>query len=96
MGWLTVALGVFVTYTFLQEDQPIWTAISGAATLVNIWSYGAMHNFAAEAGRSRPRRDGQFSDRDLAAVPDWLTNINMGTAVIIGALLLWLTASQWT
>jgi hypothetical protein len=95
VGWLTVALGVFVTYNFFRQDQAIWTAISGVTTLINFWSYGAMHNFAAEAARRRPRRDGQFSDRDLVAVPNWLTNVNMGTAVIIGALLLWLTASQW-
>lgn len=95
MGWLIVALGGFATYNLSQEGQVIWAFVAGAATLTNFWSYGVMHNLAMEAARGRSARIEQFRDEDLAAVPNWLTNINIGTAVIIGALLLWLAVSEW-
>lgn len=95
MGWLIVALGALATYGFFQGGQGVWSGTAAAATLVNFWSYGVMHNIALESAKQRPPHANGFSDEDLEVVPNWLTNINLGSAIAIVILLIWLGLSRW-
>lgn len=92
MGWLTVVLGGIAAYLFYSSDKNALAFAAAVLALLNLWSYGVMHNFAVEAAKQRATYRGEFSDfekRDLAAVPGWLTNINIASAFLIVFLLIW-------
>ena len=97
MGWLTVVLGGVAAYLFYSSDKIALALAAAVLALLNLWSYGVMHNFAVEAAKQRATYRGGFSDfedQDLAAVPGWPTNINIATAFLIVVLLIWSVVQQ--
>lgn len=99
MGCLIVATGSLATYVFYSAGNLTLALLTGALTVINFWSYGVMHNLAVEAAKRRQNYGGglrEFTDTDLGAVPNWLTNVNFGTSILLLALLLWAGISRWS
>lgn len=80
MGFVGVALGAGASIWLWQLGHPISAAIGGLLALICLWSWGVMHNYATESAKRRADYTGAFfdlSERDVAAVPDWLVTVNM-------------------
>ena len=78
MGWLGIVLSVVATW-LLRDDGWLWL-LAAAVALLGFWSYGIMHNHAVESAKKRLDYSGGFydlNDRDLDAVPNWITVVNM-------------------
>ena len=78
MGWLGIILSVVAVW-LLSDDGWLWL-VAAAVALLEFWSYGIMHNHAVESAKEHPGYKGGFYDfnhRDLGAVPNWITVVNM-------------------
>ena len=92
MGWLNVVISGSAAL-LLTRDHPLFAIAAGIFGLLSLWSHGVMHNFAVEEAKRRRDYSGGFRDftkRDLASAPNWLTNINLaggflGLLFLIGA-----------
>ena len=92
MGWLSVALGCLAAYLHYTADRGGLAMLSTLVTIVCLWSYGVMHNFAVEAATKRLDYKGGFGDfneDDLAAVPPFVTNVSLASTILILILLAW-------
>ena len=99
MGWVSVLLGSLAAYLFYSADNLTLSILAGALTVVTFWSYGVMHNLTVEAAKRRLDYHGgfgEFTEADLPAVPSWLTNVNLGTSVLVLALLVWAGIDRWS
>jgi hypothetical protein len=99
LGWIPVGIGTLATYGFYSASDLILALIAGALTAINFWSYGVMHNLAVEAAKARDEYRGgfgDFTDGDLCSVPNWLTNVNLATSILLLALLLWAGIASWS
>ena len=97
MGWLHVLISAVATW-LLARDHPLFAIAAGITGLVSLWSYGVMHNLAVEAAKHRRDYSGGFRDfteRDLASVPNWLTNINMASAFLGLLFLIGACLARW-
>jgi hypothetical protein len=98
MGWLLVLLGGVATALFFIEGTVLLPFVTGVAAIVNLWSYGVMHNLAVENARRRSTYRGGFGDfldADLTAIPSWLTAIHIGSSLSIAGLLAWSIWMLW-
>ena len=88
MGWLGIVLSVVAAW-LLRDDGWLWL-VAAAVALLQVWSYGIMHHHAVESAKKRLDYRGGFfdlNDRDMDAVPNWLTIVNMvGFAAAVGLL----------
>lgn len=99
LGWIVVVMGGLATYGFYSAGNVMFALLAGGLTAINFWSYGVMHNLTVEAAKRR--RDyrggfGEFTDGDLSSVPNWLTNVNLGTSILLVALLIWAGITYWS
>ena len=90
MGWLGVVLSVTAAW-FLRDQGWPWLAAAIAVGVLELWSWGLMHNHAVEYAKQRPGYTGGFFDitpRDASSIPDWVTNVNMlGFVAAVGLLI---------
>ena len=88
MGWLGIVLSVVAAW-LLRDDGWLWL-VAVAVALLEVWSYGIMHNHAVESAKKRLDYMGGFfdlNDRDMDAVPNWLAGVNMaGFLAAVGLL----------
>ncbi len=79
MGWLGVVFSVCAAW-LLRDDGWLWFGAAIGVGVLELWSWGIMHNYAVESARSRSDYKGGFYDftpRDVAAAPNWITVTNM-------------------
>ncbi len=88
MGWLGIVLSLVAAW-LLRDDGWLWL-VAAAVALLEVWSYGIMHNHAVESAKKRLDYSGgffDFNDRDWDAVPNWLAVVNMaGFLAAVGLL----------
>lgn len=85
MGFIPVLMGIIAASLFYRTDASGLMWVSAGLTVLNLWSYGVMHNFAVEAAKARSGYHGEFSDftrSEVQAVPNWITNINLASAMM--------------
>lgn len=90
MGFINVFMGMIAATLFYRTDASELMWVSAALTVINLWSYGVMHNFAVDAAKARPDYHGGFNDfsaSEMQAVPNWITNISLASAVLTLAAL---------
>ena len=89
MGWLGVVLSVAAAW-LLRDQGWSWLASAIAVGVLELWSWGIMHNFAVESAKERAGYIGGFFDitpRDASSIPDWITIVNMlGFIAAVGLL----------
>ncbi len=90
MGWLGLVISVVAVW-LLWDNGGIWLAAAIAVGVIELWSWGVMHNHATNAAKNRSSYTGGFSDftmREIDAVPNWLAMVNMvGFLAAIGLLI---------
>lgn len=97
MGWLSVLIGLAGAWGFYADGRLALMWIEIATTIVALWSYGVMHNFAVASAKRRADYNGGFyvlTHADLNAVPDRLAQLNM--LVSLAALILAIVAAVLT
>lgn len=91
MGWLAVVVGLAACVLLWTQDAYVLLGLASACTVVCLWSYGVMHNYAVESAKGRRSYGGGFGDftaRDMEAVPNWLAGLNLAfSAAVLGFLI---------
>ena len=94
MGWLGVVISAVATW-LLWDNGWLWLVVAIGVGVIELWSWGIMHNFATEAAKHRGNYTGGFYDitrREADAAPDWITMLNLvGFVAAIGLLIAGLT-----
>ena len=90
MGWLGVVISAIAAW-LLWDDGWLWRIVPIGVGIIELCSWGIMHNFATEAAKQRPNYTGNFYDltkREVDTVPNWLAMLNLaGFIAAIGLLL---------
>ena len=90
MGWLGLVVCVVAAWR-LWDNGGLWLAAAIGVGVIELWSWGVMHNHATEAAKNRSSYTGGFSDftkREVDAVPDWLAMVNLvGFVAAVGLLI---------
>lgn len=72
------------------KGYAIFMIVAIIAAIGCFWSWGVMHNYATKFAKRRKNYKGGFYDfnlKEVEAVPDWITWINMGFS-LLGIILL--------
>lgn len=85
-GWISVIVSIIPVYLFWKNGLIILSVIAVVNLLINFWSFGIMHNFYYRARQNR-------LNKAIELVPNWVTMINIATA-IIGLVLLIISIVQ--
>ena len=72
VGFITGIVAIASNY-YLNNDFLFWIAV--VATIINFWTWGMMHNYYVS------------EKHNINAVPDWMTQINLITFIIIAIIL---------
>lgn len=91
MGWLSVLLSGVAAFLLLRTGHSVLMVIAIVATVGCFWSWGVMHNYATEFAKLRSNYTGGFYDitkREVEAVPDWITTVNMIFTLVALVLLI--------
>ena len=90
MGWLPVLLSVVAAVLLYRTEHTALMILAILASIGCFWSWGVMHNCAAEQAKRRPGYTGRFydiSDEEADAVPDWIAWAS-AVSSLVGFLLL--------
>ena len=94
MGWLGVALSAAAAW-LLWDNGGLWLASAIVVGVIELWSWGIMHNYATDAAKQRSGYTGGFHDftaQEVNTVPNWISTINligfvMAIAVFVAGLI---------
>ena len=79
MGWLGVVMSGAAAWLH-WDSGIIWIMIAIGVGIIQLWSWGVMHNYAVMAARNRSSYSGNFFDftkNEVAAAPNWATVVNL-------------------
>jgi protein-S-isoprenylcysteine O-methyltransferase Ste14 len=85
MGWFSVLISGAATVLMYKKMHIFLTILAFITLVVCFWSWGVMHNFATESAKKRRNYKGgfyDFTEKDIEAVPNWITWINMGFSLL--------------
>ena len=90
MGWLGVVISAVAAW-LLWDDGWLWRIVAIGVGIIELRSWGIMHNFVTEAAEQRPSYTGRlfdFTRREVDTVPNWITMVNLvGFVAAIGLLI---------
>lgn len=90
MGWLGVVISAIAAY-LLWDNGWLWLVAAVGVGVIELWSWGTMHNFATDAAKYRGSYTGRFYDitrQEADAVPNWIAMLNLvGFIAAIGLLI---------
>ena len=72
MSWFTLGMGALAAYNFGRIEHPMLFWASVAATVVEFWSMGIMHNFAYSSAAAR--RQQIISNLQIDGTSDGIVN----------------------
>jgi hypothetical protein len=90
MGWISVLLSGIAIFLMFKLGNTFLMTLSIIATIGCFWSWGVMHNYVTELAKRRRNYTGGFYDftpKEIQAVPNWITWLNMGFT-FMGVILL--------
>jgi len=91
MGWLPVLISGLAAFLLFKTGHTVLMIFAIFVAICCFWTWGIMHNYATNAAKRRPNYSGKFFDltnRDIQAVPDWLSMVSM--LFSIGGLVLFI------
>lgn len=95
MGFVGVVLSL-ISIWLLWDNGWLFISIALAVALVELWSWGVMHNYATESAKNREGYSGGFYDltpEEANKVPNWLATMNLaGFVVAVGLLIFGIVA----
>ena len=90
MGWLGVVISAIAAW-LLWDNRWLWFIVAVGVGVIELWSWGMMHNYTTEAAKHRESYTGgfyDFTEREVEAAPDWIVQLNLvGFIAAIGILI---------